>query len=68
MGEKVEEKNISNKAYRNLSSSPLSAPAAAPVLAGAAPLAPKPNPPPAIMYADSKEPYNALETSENVKI
>ena len=67
MGEKVEKKNIANKAYRNLSRSPLSAPAAAPVLAGAAPLAPKPNPP-ATMYAESQEPYNALETSENIKI
>ncbi len=60
------ERNIANKAYRSLSCSPVSAPAAAPVLAGAAPLAPKPNPPPAIMYAESQEPYNALETSENV--
>jgi hypothetical protein len=45
----------------------LSRPAAATVLAGAAPLAPKPNPP-ATMYAESQEPYNALETSENIKI
>jgi hypothetical protein len=54
MGEEEEKRNIANKAYRSLSSSPLSAPAAAPVLAGAAPLAPKPNPPPAIMYASQK--------------
>jgi hypothetical protein len=45
----------------------LSRPAAAPVLAGAAPLAPKPNPP-APMYPETQEPYKGLETSENIKI
>ena len=67
-GKRRDTRNIANKAYRSLSSfSPLSAPAAAPVLVGAGPPAPKPNPP-AIMYVESEEPYNALETSENVKI
>jgi hypothetical protein len=66
-GKRRDTRNIANKTYRSLSScASLSAPAAAPVLVVAAPPVPKPNPP-AIMHIESEEPYNALETSENIK-
>jgi hypothetical protein len=51
------------KHYETYDAAHLSSPAAAPVLAGAAP---KPNPP-AIKYAESKEPPNAFATSENIR-